>query len=114
MTQAVKDAIDIGYRHFDCAAVYLNEKDVGKGIAAKIKEGVVKREDIFVTSKLWNTKHRPEQVEPALRKTLNDLGLETLDLYLMHSSMAFKGTFISLRKVLMPTSTIKKLYCSLL
>ncbi|XP_031843075.1 aldo-keto reductase family 1 member B1-like [Nomia melanderi] len=92
VTQAVKDAIDIGYRHFDCAAIYRNEKNVGKGIAAKIKEGVIKREDIFVTSKLWNTKHRPEQVEPALRKTLNDLGLETLDLYLMHSPMAFKDT----------------------
>ena len=90
VTQAVKDAIDIGYRHFDCAPVYENEKEVGAGIASKIKEGVIKREDIFVTSKLWNSRHRPERVEPALRKTLSDLGLESLDLYLMHSPMAFK------------------------
>lgn len=93
VTQAVKDAIDIGYRHFDCAPVYENEKEVGAGIASKIKEGVIKREDIFVTSKLWNSRHRPERVEPALRKTLSDLGLESLDLYLMHSPMAFKGSF---------------------
>jgi len=82
--EAVKSAIDIGYRHFDCAALYNNEKSVGKAIAEKITEGVVKREEIYVTSKLWNDKHKPENVEVELKKILKNLGLEYLDLYLIH------------------------------
>ncbi|XP_012256138.2 aldo-keto reductase family 1 member B1-like [Athalia rosae] len=90
VTQAVKDAIDIGYRHIDGAHFYGNEKEVGEAIRAKIAEGVIKREDIFYTGKLWNTFHRPGAVEPALRTTLADLGLDYVDLYLMHWPVAYE------------------------
>ncbi|CAK4027494.1 aldehyde reductase i [Lecanosticta acicola] len=83
--QAVEEALKQGYRHIDGAAIYRNETEVGSGI----KKSGVKREDIFLTGKLWNTSHRPEYVEKALDASLKDLGTDYLDLYLMHWPVAF-------------------------
>jgi diketogulonate reductase-like aldo/keto reductase len=85
--QVVLKALDIGYRHFDCAYVYENENEVG----AAFKETAVPRESYFVTSKLWNTFHNPSKVASAFNKTLQDLKLDYLDLYLIHWPPAFVG-----------------------
>ncbi|XP_059608794.1 aldo-keto reductase family 1 member B1-like [Phlebotomus argentipes] len=90
---ATKYAIDIGYRHLDTAFSYNNENEVGKAINAKIAEGVVKREDIFLVTKLSAIHHDPEHVERACRMSLRNLGLDYIDLYLMHTpfGMEFHG-----------------------
>jgi len=87
---ATRDALEAGFRHFDCAERYRNEREVGEALQAGLAAGRIAREDIFVTSKLWNTNHRPERVEPAFEASLKRLGLEHLDLYLIHTPFAFQ------------------------
>jgi D-xylose reductase len=88
--RAVQDAISIGYRNIDSACDYGNEVETGEGIKAAISAGHCSREDLWVTSKLWNTYHRPEHVRPACERTLSDLGLDYLDLYFIHFPIALR------------------------
>jgi diketogulonate reductase-like aldo/keto reductase len=87
--QAVAKALSVGFRHFDCAERYRNEEAVGRAIAEAIADGTVQREDLFVTTKLWNTNHRPERVKAAFEASLRRLKLDYLDAYLVHTPYAF-------------------------
>ena len=87
---AVKEALRVGYTHIDCAWIYQNEDEVGNGIQEAVTEGLINRDALFVTSKLWNTFHFPEDVERGCRETLTALKLNYLDLYLMHWPVAFR------------------------
>jgi alcohol dehydrogenase (NADP+) len=87
---ATRGALEAGFRHFDCAERYQNEREVGQVLHAGMAAGRIAREDIFVTTKLWNTNHRPERVSPAFEGSLNRLGMEYLDLYLIHTPFAFQ------------------------
>jgi alcohol dehydrogenase (NADP+) len=87
---AVSEAIKIGYRHIDCARLYENEAEIGLAVKDSISDGIVKREDLWITSKLWNSSHGKKNVIPALKKTLKDLRLTYLDLYLIHWPVPLK------------------------
>uniref|UniRef100_A0A672YR93 alcohol dehydrogenase (NADP(+)) n=1 Tax=Sphaeramia orbicularis TaxID=375764 RepID=A0A672YR93_9TELE len=89
--QAVLWAFQSGYRHIDCAAVYGNEAEIGDALEETLgHDKILRREDVFITSKLWNSRHHPEDVEPTLLKTLRDLKVDYLDLYLIHWPYAFR------------------------
>jgi len=97
-TATVRIALDLGYRHIDAAAIYGNEAQIGAALKGAIDAGNVQRQELWITSKLWNDCHEPQEVRPALERTLGDLGLEQLDLYLMHWPVAQR------RGVAMPSS----------
>jgi alcohol dehydrogenase (NADP+) len=87
---AVREAIRLGYRHIDCALVYGNEIEIGHAISDAINEGQVTRNDLWITSKLWSNSHGRDNVHSALTKSLHDLGLAYLDLYLIHWPIPIK------------------------
>jgi aldehyde reductase len=86
---ATATALEVGFRHFDCAERYQNEREVGEGLRAGVAAAGIPRESLFVTTKLWNTNHRPERVEPAFEASRERLGLSYVDLYLIHTPFAF-------------------------
>jgi aldehyde reductase len=88
--RATQDALEAGFRHFDCAERYQNEREVGEGLRAGIAAKGLSREDLFITTKLWNSNHRPERVQPACEASMDKLGVDYLDLYLIHTPFAFK------------------------
>jgi diketogulonate reductase-like aldo/keto reductase len=88
--QATKMALGVGFRHFDCAERYRNEEAVGEAMQEMFKAGIVSREEVFVTTKLWNTNHRPERVKPAFEGSLRRLQLSYVDCYIIHTPFAFQ------------------------
>ncbi|XP_075458657.1 aldo-keto reductase family 1 member C1-like isoform X2 [Ascaphus truei] len=86
----IEVAIEVGYRHIDCAFIFGNEPEVGQAIKAKIADGTVKREDLFCSGKLWATFHAPDMVRPALERSLQDLQLEYMDLFIIQSPIELK------------------------
>ena len=89
-TQAVKAALETGFRHFDCAERYRNEEGVGVALQEVLQTGKVRREELFITTKLWNTNHRPERVEPAFAASCRRLQVDYIDCYLIHTPFAFQ------------------------
>ncbi|EGX99478.1 Aldo-keto reductase [Nitrospirillum viridazoti Y2] len=87
--RAVRAALDVGFRHFDCAERYRNEAAVGEALRDALDAGTVRREDIFLTTKLWNTNHRPERVRPAFEASCRRLGVDSIDCYIIHTPFAF-------------------------
>ena len=87
---ATTNALKVGFRHFDCAERYRNEREVGESFQAEFATGTIARKDVFITTKLWNTNHRPERVEPAFDASCERLGISYVDLYLSHTPYAFQ------------------------
>ncbi|MGA8036685.1 MAG: aldo/keto reductase [Candidatus Acidiferrales bacterium] len=87
---ATAAGLEAGFRHFDCAERYGNEREVGSALQSGLAAHKIPREEIFVTTKVWNTNHRPERVEPAFEGSRKKLALDYLDLYLIHTPFAFQ------------------------
>src|ERR1700761_4196215 len=88
---ATTNALKIGFRHFDCAERYRNEREIGEALQAEFATGAIPRDDVFITTKVWNTNHRPERVEPAYNASCQRLGIDYADLYLIHTPFAFQA-----------------------
>jgi len=88
--EVTQTAIEVGFRNFDCAERYRNEEAVGAALQAAFSAGTIRREDIFVSTKLWNTNHRPERVKPAFDASCRRLKIDTIDCYFIHTPFAFK------------------------
>jgi diketogulonate reductase-like aldo/keto reductase len=88
--QATKTALEVGFRHFDCAERYRNEEAIGEAMQEVFRAGAIRREDVFVTTKLWNTNHRPERVKPAFDASRRRLQIDTVDCYIIHTPFAFR------------------------
>src|ERR1700760_2182160 len=88
--KATRAALEAGFRQLDAAERYRNEKEVGEAIQEVFKAGKIKREDVFIATKLWNNNHRPERVRPAFEASLKKLQLDYVDLYLIHTPFAFQ------------------------
>lgn len=98
VAQAVTSAIELGYRHIDCAPIYQNEKEIGESLSIALQHGGVRREELWITSKLWNNAHAKKHVQPALESTLRDLRLEYLDLFLIHWPVHFQPGIVFPKK----------------
>jgi diketogulonate reductase-like aldo/keto reductase len=88
--QAITTALEVGFRHFDCAERYRNEQAVGDAMQGMFRAGNIRREDVFVTTKLWNNNHRPERVRPAFEASRQHLQVDYVDCYLIHTPFSFQ------------------------
>ena len=88
--QATKAALEVGFRHFDCSERYRNEEAVGEAMQEVFRAGTIRREEVFVTTKVWNNNHRPERVKPAFEASCRRLQLDYIDCYLIHTPFAFR------------------------
>ena len=109
ISDVIDKSISIGYRHFDCAWIYGNEKGIGNGLAKQLKTGQIKRSDVFITSKLWCSFHKFERVRQQCLMTINHLQCQYLDLFLIHWPFAFLDQVIFIS-----SSSSKKIFVSLL